>query len=320
MSADVLLDGNVVGVAGILATLQVHGPLIEPELLDVCGGYGLRAGAISWRRALSAAKDLRLVVADDAPGSLVLSGPGQALSVLTTRALEPTDEFVRAYSLLWLARSPKRYVLGRTAIVGDRISDPISMAAPILAELTEAGVVLEAEPTQWAFKDETFSPLLIGLMLTGPRGTPLGAEVGDVGERLTLKYYDELGCSPIRVSQVSDAFGFDILCRQRQPSNVGFAVEAKATTASGLRFFVSRHELRVARQLRTRYTIAVWGSVKVDEPLEANYGRLRGAGYPRLIQDPYDIITKDHAGLLEGLPVVGGAVAADGLVWSLSDS
>lgn len=318
MSADARLDGNVVGVAGVLATLQVHGALSETELLDVCSGYGLRAGAIPWVHALKAARELRLVVAGDEPRSLMLSGPGRTLSSLTTTDFEPTDEFVRVYALLWLARSPKRYALGRAAIAGERITDPVSMAAPILTELAEAGVVLEAEPSQWAFGDDTFSPLLVGLMLTGPRGSPLAAEVGDLGERLTLKYYTDRGCDAMQVSQVSDAFGFDILCKQPSPSCIGFAVEAKATTAStSLRFFLSRHELRVARQLGSRYTIAVWGSVQVDESAEANYSRLRAQGYPRLLHDPYELITKDHPGLLDGLPLGGGVVAADGLVWSI---
>lgn len=309
MSSAGISEGDLVGLSALLYTLRVHGVLTREELVAACTAYGLRGGAVSWEAALRIGIDMQLV--ERGNQGLSLTRSGVSFGSLVAADLEPSDAFAQG-------RSAGRFALASANLSGEAIDDPRGTAAPLLQELVEVGLVVPTRSGTWRIRESEFSPLLIGLLLSAPKGTAVTTEIGDLGEGLTLKYYRDNGWDPIHVSPVSPSYGFDVLCRQ-PPAGIpagSLAVEAKGTTAMApYRFFASRHELRVAQRLRERYEIALWGEIDVAATLDANYARLRGRGFPRVIRDPYGHIETHLPGILSGRDVPGGSVSADGLVW-----
>jgi hypothetical protein len=316
MSATAVSEGDLVGISALLFTLRVHGILTRTELLTTCTGYGLRGGAVPWESAFKSAIEMRLVVV--ANGRVTLTDTGTAMGSLVDMDMEPSDEFARAVLTFAIGRSGARFTLAHAALAGQTIQDPRGTASPLLEDLVDVGLVVPTLAGDWELQDSEFGPLLVGLLFGAPKGTPIMTEVGRLGERLTLRFYREQGWDPVHVSPISDAYGFDILCRRAGAGPAdSLAVEAKATTAPAgpYRFFASRHELRVARYLGARYQIALWGELDMAASLEDNYDRLRARGFPRIVADPYGHIETHAPGLLTGRTIASGSAAADGLVW-----
>jgi hypothetical protein len=318
MNSGVSEGVHLVGISALLFTLRAHGQLLHDDLLGVCSAYGLRAGAVPWEAALKRAIDMRLVV--HGPDGLFLSETGNSISLLVAEDLEPSDEFLRVVLTLTLGRSSSRFTLAQTRLSGAAVHDPVGAATQVLQELAEVGLVSDA-PGGWQVQDGQFAPLLIGLLLASPHGTSITQEVGKLGEQLTLRYYREQGWQPLHVASISDAFGFDVLCRAHAApsSSDSLAVEAKGTTETTgpYRFFLSPHELRVARQLGPRYEIAVWGEIDPGASVDDNYPRLLDRRFPRRILDPYHAIGTHQPGLLTGLDLAGGSVVAHGIEWQV---
>lgn len=318
MSSGVGEGVQLVGISALLFTLRAHGRLLHEDLLAVCSRYGLRAGAVPWEAALKRAMELRLIV--HGPDGLFLSATGNSISLLVAEDLEPSDEFLSVVLTLAIGRSSSRFTLAQTRLSGAAVHDPFGAATQVLQELADVGLVSEA-PGGWQVQDGQFAPLLIGLLLASPKGTSITNEVGKLGEQLTLRYYRERGWQPLYVASISDAFGFDVLCQASAApsSSQSLAVEAKGTmeTTSPYRFFLSPHELRVARQLGPRYEIAVWGEIDPGASADDNYARLCGRRFPRRISDPYRAIGTHQPRLLTGLDVAGGSVVAHGIEWQV---
>lgn len=309
-------EDHLVGLSALLYTLREHATLSRADLLDICAGYPLRAGTLPWASALQVAIEMKLVVTSGQEFSL--SGSGAHLSCLIEDDMEPSEEFAGAVTVLVISRSSTRYTLAHARLDGMVVDDPRGTATPLLEQLTEVGLLATAGAS-WELQGGEFSPLLVGLLVASAKGSPVANDVGRIGEQLSLMYCRDNGGDPFHASVVSDAFGFDILCRGTA-SNVrpSVAVEAKGTTAAGpFRFFVSRHELRVARALRGRYHIELWGAIDVTAPVEDNYARLRGMGFPRLVQDPFQTIYTQQPQIFDGFAIGGGAVMADGLTWEV---
>jgi Domain of unknown function (DUF3883) len=316
MSATAVREGDLVGISALLFTLRVHPTLTRTELLTTCTGYGLRGGAVPWESAYKIATEMRLVVV--ANGRVALTDTGAAMGSLVAADMEPSDEFARAVLTFAIGRSGARFTLAHAALAGQTIQDPRGTASPLLEDLVDVGLVVPTPTGDWELQDSAFGPLLVGLLFGAPKGTPIMTEVGRLGEKLTLRFYREQGWDPVHVSPISDAYGFDILCRRAGAGPAdSLAVEAKATTATAgpYRFFASRHELRVARYLGARYQIALWGELDMAASLEDNYDRLRARGFPRIVADPYGHIETHAPGLLTGRTIASGSAAADGLVW-----
>ena len=317
MSSTAVSEADLVGLSAVLYTLQAHGLLPRNELVGVCTSYGLRGGAVSWDAALKTALDMRLVAVSG--GRVGITQNGVSMVALVAADLEPSDEFARAILTFSIGRSASRFALAQANLDGVAIQDPRGTAAPILEDLVDVGLVAPTGTGGWAVQASEFNPLLIGLLLSAPKGTVITAEVGSLGERLTLQYYREQGWDPVHVSPISDSYGFDVLCRQLvggAAANGSLAVEAKGTTATGpYRFYASRHELRVAKELGQRYEIALWGEIDPAAALDDNYVRLRARGFPRMIRDPYGHVERHVPGLLSGRAILGGLISADGVVW-----
>lgn len=319
MSSAGVREGDLVGLSALLYTLRIHGVLAHEELFAACTAYGLRGGAVSWEAALKIGIDMQLV--ERAHQGLSLTPTGVSIGSLVAADLEPSDEFARGVLTFSIGRSASRFTLAHASLAGGVIQDLRGTAAPLLQNLAEVGLVVLTGNGDWQLQESEFSPLLIGLLSSAPKGTTVTAEVGNLGEKLTLKYYREEGWDPLHVSSISASYGFDVLCRQPALglTSGSLAVEAKGTTAMGpYRFFASRHELRVAEQLGQRYEIALWGEIELTAPLDNNYDRLRSRGFPRIIRDPYGHVETHLPGLLSGRDILGGSVSADGLVWHLA--
>lgn len=318
MSSAGISEGDLVGLSALLYTLRVHGVLTREELVAACTGYGLRGGAVSWEAALRIGIDMQLV--ERGNQGLSLTRSGVSFGSLVAADLEPSDDFAQGVLTFSIGRSAGRFALASANLSGEAIDDPRGTAAPLLQDLVEVGLVVPTGSGTWRIRDSEFSPLLIGLLFSAPKGTAVTTEIGNLGEGLTLKYYRDNGWDPIHVSPVSPSYGFDVLCRQ-PPVGIpagSLAVEAKGTTAMApYRFFASRHELRVAKRLRERYEIALWGEIDLAATLDVNYARLRSRGFPRVIRDPYGHIETHLPGILSGRDVLGGSVSADGLVWHI---
>lgn len=317
MSSTAVGEADLVGLSAVLYTLHAHGILPRNELVDVCTSYGLRGGAVSWDAAINFALSMRLVTVSG--GSVCITQTGVSMVAFVAADLEPSDEFAQAILTFSIGRSSSRFVLAQANLDGIAIQDPHGSATPLLEDLVNVGLLAPTGTGTWAIQASEFNPLIIGLLLSAPKGTVITSEVGSLGERLTLRYYREQGWDPVHVSPISDSYGFDVLCRQLTdgaPATGSLAVEAKGTTTTGpCRFYASRHELRVAKQLGQRYEIALWGEIDAAASLDENYVRLRARGFPRMIRDPYGHVEIHVPGLLSGRAILGGSISADGVVW-----
>jgi hypothetical protein len=317
MSSTAVGEADLVGLSAVLYTLHTHGHLPHRELVEVCTSYGLRAGAVSWDSAIKLAVYMRLVTVTG--GRVSITQTGGSMVALVAADMEPSEEFAQAILTFSIGRSSSRFALAQANLVGIAIQDPQGTATPLLEDLVDVGLLAPTGTGDWAIQASEFNPLMVGLLLSTPKGTLITSEVGSLGERLTLEYYREQGWDPLHVSPISDSYGFDVLCRHLTggaPPTESMAVEAKGTTTTGpYRFYASRHELRVAKQLGQRYEIALWGEIDPAASLPDNYVRLRARGFPRTIRDPYGHVETHAPGLLSGRSILGGLISADGVVW-----
>ena len=217
---------------------------------------------------------------------------GQWLAAMVDEYMEPSSRFLSTLHVLFVSRSSQRALFGRVEIDGACVTDAGGFAAQALRGFVEVGI-LDASDGGFSLQGGELDPLLVGLMMMRPGGTQEKKSVGDIGEGLTLRWLKANGWEAIRVSEVADEFGFDLLATK---NSKGKAIECKASAAQSgpFRGFLTRHELTVASKLKEQYELLVWGQVNIAESLDQNYVRLTAAGFPRVIVSPWEWL-KQHA-------------------------
>lgn len=291
----------------ILSTLRRAEGLTGDDLLKLCRSRSLRAGSLNYERALNELRATSLV--DESNGVLYLSDTGARFASLTNEFDEPTVEF----EVLWAGVSFARAGLTRELDLGKsgEVTAGNLAALEAAVDLEQLGLVELRDGRPIAT-----SPLAFALVTgTGP-AQPDRHAVGDLAERMSTRYLEDTvgpASTIIRVSELSDRFGYDVLVLggDARPS----VYECKGTTGSWpLRVFLSRHEMRTAEQLMADYTLMVWGELRVTEPFDDQYQRLRSSGYPLVLTDPRSLFKEcwdlPEVCVVSGRPAARFSVAA----------
>jgi hypothetical protein len=216
-----------------------------------------------------------------------LSPTGQQFASLTNEYDEPLMDFEVLWSGIAFARAELTRELDLTP---EAISatDRVASLEPSL-ELERLGLISLADGRPTATSALAFA-LVAGTGVAKPDRTA----VGDLAERFSVRYLEDLSgpaSSVVRVSELSDRFGYDVLVLR--PGGSPSAYECKGTTGSWpLHIFVSRHEIRTAAKLGAAYQLLVWGDIRLTEDFEIQYGRLTSSGYPIVLSDPQRIFQK----------------------------
>lgn len=266
----------------LLSTLRRADRLTSHDLMDLCRSRSLRAGALNYGRALCELLAANLVAEED--GLLRLSETGTRFASLTNEFDEPTVDF----EVLWAGVSFARAELTRELDLGGAggfVAEGVASLEAAL-ELEQLGLVELANGRATATSSLAFA-LVAGTGAVQPDRDA----VGDLAERMSIRYLEETagsGCTVIRVSELSDRFGYDVLVLS--PALPPAAYECKGTTGSWpLHVFLSRHEMRTAEKLGHDYKLIVWGELRLAEEFDAQYRRLTSSGYPLLLTNPQNI-------------------------------
>jgi hypothetical protein len=265
--------------AVLLATLVRAQPLGRGELLSLCRARSLRAGALSYEPALREVLDAGLIQSDG--HVLRLSETGQRLAHLTNEFDEPTVAFEQLWGGIRFARVQLTRDL-ELEMSGTVVSGSVATLETAF-ELEQLGLVTLSDGRAIPTSQLAFA-LVAG---TGP-SQPDRDAIGDLAERMSVQFLEatgQPGATVLRLSEVSDRFGYDVLVIPRDGHASAF--ECKGTTGSWpLHLFLTRHEMRTAERLRREYNLLVWGDLRLSEDFHHQYERLIAAGYPVVLCDP----------------------------------
>ncbi len=205
--------GVITAVARLLALVARVGPERKDVLIALASRTSLRAGALPFKTAGELGERLRLIEERD-DGTLRLTAKGKELLPLLADDPEPNETFREMVASLALTVAPVRVLGGALEVRPDGVAVQRAGGDILLLWLEGVGLA-KRQGDCWT---------LVGLgkiLAAGPLAIAedppdLRAEVGALGETLSLRYEAErLGGkgTAIQVSNISAAFGFDILSR-----------------------------------------------------------------------------------------------------------
>lgn len=118
-----------------------------------------------------------------------------------------------------------------------------------------------------------------------PSWVPRNGQVGWRAEMYSLLLQRTTGgtADVVHVAADSPRYGYDI---EDRSANGPKYIEVKGSTGTDFRFFITRNERAAAQRLGNEYSIHFWGGVDLASDMQEEYVRLRGDGYPLVLNNP----------------------------------
>jgi len=141
--------------------------------------------------------------------------------------------------------------------------------------------------------DSLWSELLPSSRIGWTDGDRRRKAIGDRAESYSIEYERsvQIGAQKyiIWVSRDDDSLGYDIDVVRPSTRHI----EVKGSTGRDVIFFLTAREWDVANRDRHNYEIQFWGTINLANDPRADYERLRIAGYPIHIYDPFVELRND---------------------------
>ncbi|WP_159050715.1 DUF3883 domain-containing protein [Streptomyces sp. IMTB 1903] len=109
-------------------------------------------------------------------------------------------------------------------------------------------------------------------------------DMGNRGELYSYQYCRMAATDGAKVRWVArddETLGYDIEDLNHSPKR---RIEVKASGEDKVRFFLSRNEWNVARQLGDAYEVHFWGGVSLKMEVKEEFAKLTGRGYPLIFR------------------------------------
>jgi hypothetical protein len=300
--------GVITALATLLALIGRIGAERRDRLVMLVSRTSLRGGALPFKAGLELGKRLQLI--EEREDEIIdLTSTGAELFTLVGDEPEPSDAFRELVACLALTAAPIR-ALSATVHARPDTVDLRRVDGDLLMTWLESVGLAKHVDTTWTLVG-LGRILAIGPLADAEDSPNTRTEYGVRGEELSLRHEAErLGRSgiAIRVSRISDAFGFDVLSRSTPETvthEIGIEVKA-CRSGQRLDLFMTSHEVTVAHRLGDRYWLHAWGDIRLEEKLDEQYSRLRRLGYPIVIQHVTEALGKSALELLESQKTPAG--------------
>ncbi|MCP9957280.1 DUF3883 domain-containing protein [Streptomyces sudanensis] len=124
-------------------------------------------------------------------------------------------------------------------------------------------------------------------------------DMGNRGELYSYQYCRMQAADGTKVRWVArddETLGYDIEDLNYDPKR---RIEVKASGEEEVRFFLSRNEWNVARELGEAYEVHFWGGVSLKVEVQQEFSRLTGRGYPLIFRGISSLL---DSGALSAIP------------------
>ncbi|MFJ4755004.1 DUF3883 domain-containing protein [Streptomyces sp. NPDC088763] len=263
-----------------------------PMLVDILIQIGLVEINDTWLRTTKAG--VRVATQDHQVGgrllgqALIRAGlfAGQIRRLLEVSDIDSAGSLVCSRDLAVSVAPQLTGILRRFATVS--FSDELRIEASLVSEMGDV----------WSLLPAPVGPVL-----------DFKKDMGNRGELYSYQFCRMHAADGTKVRWVArddETLGYDIEDLNYDPKR---RIEVKASGDANVRFYLSQNEWAVARELGDNYEVHFWGGISLKSPVQEEFDKLRGLGFPLIFRGLSNLIT---SGSLAAIPTQYLVTRSDG--------